>query len=61
MLLQIYSSYFSKMALVGFQYEPVGLDVHEVCFKEEQDIPSTCQKSKKSQSVTECVAVGNET
>ena len=35
-LLQIYSSYFSKMALVGFQYEPVSLNVNKVCFEEEQ-------------------------
>ena len=35
------NSYFSKMALVGFQYEPVRLDVNEVCFEEEQDIPNT--------------------
>ena len=34
------SSYFSKMALVGFQYEPVSLDVNEVCFEEGQDIPN---------------------
>ena len=32
----IYSSYFSKMALVGFQYELVSLNVNEVCFEEEQ-------------------------
>ena len=47
-LLQINSSYFSKMALVGFQYEPVSLDVVKVCFEEEQDIPDTCEKSRKS-------------
>ena len=41
------------MALVGFQYEPVSLVVNEVCFKEEQDIPNTREKSRKSQSVTE--------
>ena len=41
------------MALVGFQYEPVSLDVNEVCFKEEQDISNTREKSKKRQSVTE--------
>ena len=26
------------MALVGFQYEPVSLDINKVCFEEEQDI-----------------------
>ena len=35
------SSYFSKMALAGFQYEPVCLDVNKACF-EEQNIPNTC-------------------
>ena len=29
------------MALVGFQYETVSLDVNEACFIEEQDIPNT--------------------
>ena len=41
------------MALVGFQYEPVSLDVNKVCFEEEQDIPNTHGISKKSQSITE--------
>ena len=41
------------MALVRFQYEPVSLDVNEVCFNEEQDIPNTREKSRKSRSVTE--------
>ena len=41
------------MALVGFQYEPVSLDVNEVCFEEEQDILNTHEKSRKSHSVTE--------
>ena len=41
------------MALVGFQYEPGSLDVNEGCFEKEQDIPNTCEKSRKSQSVTE--------
>ena len=40
------------MALVGFQYEFVSLDVNEVCFEEEQDFPNTRKKSRKSQSVT---------
>ena len=29
------------MPLVGFQYEPVSLDVKGVCLEEEQDIPNT--------------------
>ena len=41
------------MALVGFQYELVSLHVNEVCFEEEQDIPNTREKSRKSQSVAE--------
>ena len=36
------------MALVGFQYKPISLDVNEVCFKEEQNIPNTREKSRKS-------------
>ena len=36
------------MALVGFQCEPVSLDVKEVCFEEEEDIPNTCEKSRKT-------------
>ena len=52
--MQINKSYFSKIALVGFQYEPFGLDVNEVCFNEEQDSPNTREISRKSQSVTEC-------
>ena len=46
------------MALVGFQYEPVSLEVSKVCFEEEQDIPNTREKSMKSQSVTEGCSCG---
>ena len=46
------------MALVGFQYEPVSLDVNEVCFEEEHYNPDTCEKSIKSQSVTEWCRCG---
>ena len=42
------------MALVGLQYEPVKLDVNEVCFDEEQDIRNTCEKSKKDQNLNGC-------
>ena len=45
------------MALVGLQYEPVSLDVNEVCF-EEQDIPNISEKSRKSQSITEWCRFG---
>lgn len=51
-ILQIYSSYFSKMASLGFQYEPMSLDVNGVCLEEEQDIPNTHEKSRKFRSVT---------
>ena len=39
------------MALVAFQYEHASLDLNEVGF-EEQAIPNTGEKSRKSQSVT---------
>ena len=45
-------------SLVGFQYETVSLHINEVCFEEEQDIPNTREKSRKSQSVTECYRCG---
>ena len=41
------------MALVEFQYEPLSLVINEVCFEEEQDIPNTREKSRKSKSFTE--------
>ena len=41
------------MAFVGFQYEPLSLDVNEVCFQEEQDIHNTHEKSKNIQSFTQ--------
>ena len=53
------NSYFSKMALVGFHYEPVSLDVNKVCFAEEQDIPNTREKSRKCQRVSERGRCGN--
>ena len=51
--------YLTKIALVGFQYEPVSLDIKEVCFDEEQDIPNTHKKIKiKSQRDTEWCRCG---
>ena len=47
------------MSLVGFQYEPVILDVNEVCFKKEQDIPNTREKLKKN-GLLSSLDVGNE-
>ena len=46
------------MALVGFQYELVSFHVNEVCFEEEQDIPNTREKSRKSQNVNEWCRCG---
>ena len=46
------------MALVGFQYEPVSLDVNEVCFEEERDIFDTSEKSRKSENFTEWCGCG---
>ena len=48
-----YKFYFRKMALVGFQYEPVSLKVNKVCFDEEQDILNTREQSRKRQSIIE--------
>ena len=33
------------MPLAGFQCEPASLDLNEVCFEEEQDIPDKVKKS----------------
>ena len=57
-LLQTNGSYFSQIALARFQYEWVNLDVNEVCLKEEQDIPNTSKKSRKSQTITEWCRCG---
>ena len=43
-----YSSYFNKIASVGFQYESVSVHVNKVCFEAEQDIPNTREKSTKN-------------
>ena len=57
-MLQINSSYFSKIALVGVQYESVSLDENKICFDEKQDIPNTRGKSGKIQSVTKWCRCG---
>ena len=46
------------MALVGFQHEPIRLNVNEVCFEEEQDIHNMHEKYRKSQNVTEWCRCG---
>ena len=50
---QINKAYFSKMALVSFQCKPMSLDVSEVCFDQEHDIPNTREQSRKSPSAAE--------
>ena len=57
-MLQINNGCFRKTVLVGFQCEPVDLDVNEVSFDEEQDIPNTHVKSRKCQSVSEWCRCG---
>ena len=49
------------MALVGFQYEPVSLDINEVCFEEEQDITNTHENQEKVKALLNGADVGNET
>ena len=46
------------MALVGFQYETVRLNVNEDFFEEEQDIPNSREKSRESKSITEWFRCG---
>ena len=41
------------MDLVGLQFEPVSLDVNEICYDEKHSIPNVGEKSRKSQSITE--------
>ena len=49
------------MSLIGFQYEPVSLDVNEVCCEEEQDIPNTRKNQGKFKALLDGVDVGSET
>ena len=42
----------------GSRMEPVSLDVNEVCFEEEQDIPNTHQNSRNYQGNTEWYRCG---
>ena len=46
------------MALVGFQYEPVSLDVNKACSEEEQDTSNAREKLRKRQNVTEWCRCG---
>ena len=49
------------MALVGFQYEPVSVELNEVCFDEKQETSLiACEKSRKNIKVLlNGVDVGN--
>ena len=48
------------MASGGFQYEPVRLDVSEVCFNEGQNAPNMWEKSsKKVKALLNDADVGN--
>ena len=58
-MLQINSSYFSKMTLIGFQYEPISLDVNETCFEEEQN-PNTHENQEKLKAFVNGADVGNQ-
>ena len=50
------------MAVVGFQYEPVSLDVNEDCFEEEHRISLIHMKNQgKVTALLNNVDVGNET
>ena len=46
------------MALVGFQYEPVSLDVNKACSEEEQDTSNAREKLRKRQNVIEWCRCG---
>ena len=60
-LLQINSSYFSKMALVGFQYEPVSLKANEVCFEKNRIFLVQVKNQEKVKVLINGVDMGNET
>ena len=47
------------MALVGVKHEPVGLDLNNVCFDEERDIPNTRKNQEKVEGLLNGVDVGN--
>ena len=58
-MLKIYFfNYYFKICLVGFQYEPISLDVNKVYFEEKQDILNTREKLEKGQSVTDWCRCG---
>ena len=49
------------MTLLRFQYEPVSLDVNEVCLEEEQNILIYVKNQGKAKALLNGVDVGNET
>ena len=46
------------MPLIGFQYEPVGLDVNEICCDVEQDMPEKLRKIQKVNEWCRCGKCG---
>ena len=48
------------MALVEFHSEPRTLDINEVCFEEEQDIPMLVKNQEKFKALLNGVNVGND-
>ena len=48
------------MTLVRFQYEPVSLDVNEVCLEEEQNILIYVKNQGNVKALLNGVDVGNE-
>ena len=49
-----------KMTLAEFQQEPVSLDLNEVCFDEEHDIPRRMKNQEKVEPLLNGVYVRNE-
>ena len=47
------------MTLVGFHYQPVNLNVNEICFEEEQGISNTRDKSRTVKALLNDADVGN--
>ena len=49
----------NKIAFIGFLYEPGSLDLNEVCFDKERDVPNMYEKSRKIIVLLHGVDVGN--
>ena len=55
---EISKNTFFTEHLLATASKAVSLDVNDVCFEEEQDIPNTHEKSRKCQSVLEWCRCG---